>query len=192
MKTELPIALSNRHCHLDRTDIDTLFGKGYELTSIKELSQPNQFAAEETVELEGPKGTLKGVRVLGPTRSASQVELLASDCYKLGVPVVIHESGKLDGTPGIKINGPKGSIELKQGVIVAARHIHMNVEEAKEYGVKDQEIVNVEVDGPRGLIFKEVLVRSGVTHSLEMHVDQEEGNAAGVKNGQMVRLIKLV
>jgi putative phosphotransacetylase len=191
MRTELPIAMSNRHCHLTKEDIDVLFGEGYQLTPIKDLSQPHQFASDELVEIKGPKGSISGVRVLGPARTASQVEVLASDCYKLGIPIVIRESGKLNESPSVSVIGPKGTIELKQGAIVAARHIHMNVQEAKDFNVENGEIVNVEVDGPRGLIFKDVLVRSGDTHALEMHVDTEEGNAAGVKNGQLVKLIKL-
>ena len=119
------------------------------------------------------------------------MEVLASDCYKLGIPIVIRESGKLTASPAVEIVGPNGTITIKEGAIVAARHIHMNVQEAKDFNVENGEIVNVEVDGPRGLIFKDVLVRSGETHALEMHVDTEEGNAAGVKNGQLVRLIKL-
>ena len=191
MRTELPIAMSNRHCHLAKADIDTLFGKDYQLTPIKDLSQPHQFASEELVEIKGPKGSITGVRVLGPARTASQVEVLASDCYKLGIPIVIRESGKLTASPAVEIVGPNGTITIKEGAIVAARHIHMNVQEAKDFNVENGEIVNVEVDGPRGLIFKDVLVRSGEMHALEMHVDTEEGNAAGVKNGQLVKLIKL-
>ena len=106
MRTELPIAMSNRHCHLAKADIDTLFGKDYQLTPIKDLSQPHQFASEELVEIKGPKGSITGVRVLGPARTASQVEVLASDCYKLGIPIVIRESGKLTASPAVEIVGP--------------------------------------------------------------------------------------
>ncbi len=191
MRTELPIAMSNRHCHLAKADIETLFGKDYQLSPIKDLSQPHQFASDELVEIKGPKGSISGVRVLGPARTASQVEVLASDCYKLGIPIAIRESGKLNDSPSVEIIGPKGTVTLNEGAIVAARHIHMNDQEAKDFNVENGEIVNVEVDGPRGLIFKDVLVRSGEMHALEMHVDTEEGNAAGVKNGQLVKLIKL-
>ena len=190
MRTELPIANSNRHVHLTEADIETLFGAGYKLTPIKDLSQPGQFACDEVVDVQGPKGTITKVRVLGPARKASQVEILTADSFKLGVPVVIRDSGKLDGTPGCTLIGPKGTVELKEGVIVAARHIHMNLKEAEEFGVKDMDIVSVEVGGERALVFNNVLIRAGEQYALEMHVDTEEGNAAGVKNGQIVKMVK--
>ncbi len=190
MKTEVPIALSNRHVHLTEEHIALLFGEGYELTWIKDLSQPHQFACDEKVDIQGPKGVLKGVRILGPARKADQVEILASDAFKLGVPVVIRDSGQIDGTPGCTIIGPKGSVEINQGVIVASRHIHMSLEEAAEYGVKNDDIVNIEVPGPRGLVFNHVLVRASENYALDFHVDTEEGNAAGAKNGMICKLIK--
>lgn len=190
MRTELPIAMSNKHIHLSQEDLYKLFGEGYELTKKKDLSQPGQYAAEEKVDIVGPKGTLSGVRVLGPVRKATQIEISISDGFKLGINAPIKNSGDLKGTPGAKIVGPKGEIEIKEGVIVAARHIHMSAEEAKEFGVKDRDIVKVRTRGIRGLVFENVLVRSGDGHKLEMHVDIEEGNAAGVKNGDLVELIK--
>ncbi|NLX61670.1 MAG: phosphate propanoyltransferase [Tissierellia bacterium] len=190
MALKLPIALSNRHVHLSQEDLDTLFGKGYKLTIKKDLSQPGQYACEEKVDLVGPKGSIKGVRVLGPVRGSTQVEILASDAFKLGVEPVIRNSGDLDGTPGLKIVGPKGEVELDKGVIVAARHIHMHTKDAEQFGVKDGDIVKVRTEGVRAVVFENVLIRSGDTHALEMHVDLEEGNAAGVKNGDMVELIK--
>ncbi len=190
MKTKLPIAMSNKHVHLSQEDLETLFGENYELTKRKDLSQPGQFAAEEKVDLIGPKRTIKGVRVLGPVRSATQIEISISDAFTLGVEPVIRNSGDIEGTPGIKIVGPKGEIELEKGVIIAARHIHMHTDEIKEYGLKNGDIVSVKVDGVRGLTFDNVLVRSGESHKLEMHVDMEEGNAAGVKNGDLVEIIK--
>lgn len=190
MKTEFPIANSNKHVHLTTEHIAALFGEGYELTHVKDLSQPNQFASNEFVDIVGTKGTVAHVRVLGPARAQTQVEVLVTDTYKLGVPVVIRDSGKLAGTPGCKLVGPCGEVELSEGVIVAARHVHMSPTDAEEFGVKDGDIIDVEVEGPRALVFKNVLVRSGATHALEMHVDNEEGNAAGVKNGQLVKLIK--
>lgn len=190
MKTKLPIAMSNKHVHLSQEDLEVLFGEGYELTKRKDLSQPGQFAAEEKVDLVGPKRTIKGARVLGPVRSATQIEISVSDAFTLGVEPVIRNSGDIEGTPGIKVIGPKGEIELEKGVIVAARHIHMHTDEVKEFGLNNGDIVSVKVDGVRGLTFDNVLVRSGEGHKLEMHVDMEEGNAAGVKNGDIVEIIK--
>lgn len=190
MKTQLPIALSNRHIHLSRKDIDTLFGEGYELTKTKDLSQPGQFACEEKVDIVGPKRTIKGVRILGPERSETQVEVSVSDAFTLGVESVIKNSGDLTDTPGAKIVGPKGEVELEKGIIVAARHIHMHTTDGEEFGVADKDMVKIKVNGPRGLIFDNVLVRVNPSYALEMHVDVEEGNAAGVKNGDIVELIK--
>ncbi|NLN15458.1 MAG: phosphate propanoyltransferase [Tissierellia bacterium] len=189
MKKTLPIALSNRHIHLSQEHLDILFGEGYELTKVKDLSQPGQFACEEKVDVEGPRGTIKGVRVLGPVRPETQFELSVSDCFKLGVEPVIRNSGEIEGTPGAKIIGPKGEVEIDKGVIVAARHIHMHTSDAEEFGVKDKDVVSIKVEGPRGLTFDNVLVRVSEKYALEMHVDIEEGNAAGVKNGDMVELI---
>lgn len=190
MELKLPIALSNRHIHLCKEDLNTLFGEGYELTFKKALSQPGQYACEEKVDIVGPKGALKGVRVLGPVRKNTQVEVSISDAIKLGVEPMVRNSGDIDRTPGAKIIGPKGEIEIDKGVIVAARHIHMHTDDAERFGVKNGDIVKVRTEGMRALVFENVLIRSGATHSLEMHVDIEEGNAAGVKNGDMVELIK--
>lgn len=190
MRTDVPIALSNRHCHLSREAVDILFGKDYQLTPLKALSQPGQYASEECIDVQGPKGEIKKIRVLGPERSACQVEILASDSYKLGVPIVIRDSGDLEGTPGCTLVGPKGTLEIKEGVIVAARHIHMSLEEAEEFGVKDGDLVKLEVPGVRGLVFDNVLIRAKSTYALECHVDTEEGNAAGAKNGMICKMIK--
>ncbi|NMB06973.1 MAG: phosphate propanoyltransferase [Tissierellia bacterium] len=190
MKNKLPIAMSNKHVHLSQEDLEILFGKDYKLTKKKDLSQPGQFAAEEKVDLIGPKNTIKGVRVLGPVRSATQIEVSISDAFTLGIEPIIRNSGDIENTPGVKVVGPKGEIELEKGVIIAARHIHMHTDEIKEFGLNNGDIVSVKVDGVRGLVFDNVLVRSGEGHRLEMHVDMEEGNAAGVKNGDMVEVIK--
>ena len=190
MKTKLPIAMSNRHIHLTKDDLNKLFGDGYELTKKKNLTQPGQFAAEEKVDIIGPKGPLKGVRVLGPVRAMTQIEISVSDAFVLGVKPMVKNSGDLVGTPGAKIVGTKGEIQIDQGVIVAARHVHMYTDEAKEYGLEDKDVVRVKVGGVRGLVFENVLVRVGERHKLEMHVDIEEGNAAGIKNGDIVEIIK--
>lgn len=190
MKKELPIALSNKHIHLSRKDIEVLFGEGHELTKLKDLSQPGQYACEEKVDIVGAKRTIKGVRVLGPARGKTQAEVSLSDCFTLGVVAPIRDSGDLANTPGAKLVGPKGEVELSEGVIVAARHIHMHTSDAEEFGVKDKEKVKVRVGGERGLVFENVLVRVNPNYALEMHVDVEEGNAAGLRNGTMVELIK--
>lgn len=190
MKTQLPIALSNRHLHLSQKDIDGLFGEGYELTKLKDLSQPGQFACEEKVDVVGPKGTIKGVRVLGPARSSSQFELSISDAFALGVPSMIKNSGDIAGTPGAKLVGPKGEVEMEEGVIVAARHIHMHTSDAEEFGVKDKDIVSIRTGGDRSVVFENVLVRVSDAFALEMHIDMEEGNACGTRNGNIVEIIK--
>ncbi len=190
MKKTLPIAMSNKHIHLSQKDLDVLFGEGYELTKFKDLSQPGQYAAEEKVDVQGPKGTIKGVRILGPVRGETQFELSVSDGFSLGVKPMIKNSGDIEGTPGVKLIGPKGEVEIGKGAIVAARHIHMHTSDAEEFGLKDNDLVSIKVGGPRGLVFDEVLVRVNDSFALEMHVDIEEGNAAGVRNGDLVELIK--
>lgn len=189
MGKQLPIALSNRHIHLNKNDLEILFGKEYNLTKAKDLSQLGQYACNEKLDIEGPRGSIKGVRVLGPTRDASQVEISVGDARTLGVEAVVRNSGDIDGTPGVTITGPKGKVELKQGVIVAARHIHMNIEDAEKFNVKDKDILKVRVGGDRALIFENVLVRVSKDFVLEMHVDIEEGNAAGAKNYDKVEVV---
>ena len=190
MNFQCTVGLSNKHVHLSKEHIDILFGKGHELTPIKDLSQPGQFACDEKVDLVGPKRIIKGVRILGPARKESQVEISLSDAFTLGLKdVPVRDSGKLDGTPGIKLIGPCGEVELKKGVIVAARHIHLHTSDAEKYGLKDKDIVKVKVGGPRGVVFENVLIRVNDAYALDMHVDVEEGNAAGLANGDMVEVI---
>lgn len=186
---KLPIALSNKHVHLSQEDINVLFGQGYELKKLKDLAQPGQYACEEKIDVVGPKGTLKGVRVLGPARPSSQVEISLADGFVLGVKAPIRDSGDIEGTPGAKLVGPSGEVEMKDGIIVAARHIHMHTSDAEKFGVKDKQRVKVRTFGERALVFENVLVRAHESFALEMHVDIEEGNGAGVKNGEMVELI---
>lgn len=190
MKFQLPIALSNRHIHLSQEDLEALFGEGYELSHMRDLSQPGQYACEERVDVVGPKNIIKGVRVLGPTRNNTQLEVSISDAFKLGVEPVIRNSGDIKGTPGAKIVGPKGEVEIEEGIIIAARHIHMHTKDGEKFGVKDKDVVKVKTEGPRAVLFENVLVRVSDSFALEMHVDIEEGNAAGVKNGDIVELIK--
>ncbi len=189
MKTSLPIALSNRHIHVSQKDLDTLFGEGYELTHTKDLSQPGQYACEEKVDLVGPKRTIKGIRILGPVRPETQLEVSIADAYTLGIDPVIRNSGDIVGSPGAKLVGPKGEVEIDKGIIVAARHIHMHTSDGEDFGLKDGQVVTVRTKGPRGVCFENVLVRVHPTYALEMHVDVEEGNAAGVKNGDLVEII---
>ncbi|MCT4607236.1 MAG: phosphate propanoyltransferase [Marinisporobacter sp.] len=184
------VGLSNKHIHLSKEHVEILFGQGHELTPMKDLVQPGQFACEEKVDIVGTKGTLKGVRVLGPARSKTQIEISLTDGFALGVKAPVKNSGDLEGTPGAKIVGPKGEVTIEEGIIVAARHLHMHTSDAEKFGLKDQDIVSIKVEGPRGLIFNNVLVRCGDTHALELHVDMEEGNAAGLKNGMMLEVIK--
>ena len=188
MEYKVEVGISNKHLHLCDADLATLFGAGHKLTVKKELKQPGQFAAEELVDIIGPKGTLKGVRVLGPPRKESQVELAATDARGIGVDLPVRESGVLDGSPGIKLKGPAGEVELKKGAIIALRHIHLSATEAASAGVKDKDWVTVKTFGTRPLIFEDVLIRSGDAHLSEMHVDTDEANAAGIKNGDLVEI----
>ncbi|WP_134701985.1 phosphate propanoyltransferase [Ammoniphilus sp. YIM 78166] len=187
----IPVGISNRHIHVSEEDLFALFGEHYDLTNLKDLSQPGEFAAKETVTIAGPKGQISKVRILGPVRQATQLEISMSDSILLGIPAPIRMSGDLAGTPGIEIIGPQGSVKLNQGVIIAKRHIHMTPEDAKNFGVKDQEVVCVKTSGIRSLIFDQVAIRVSDQFSLEMHLDIDEANAAGLRNGDRVELIDL-
>lgn len=184
------VGISNKHLHLSQEHLEILFGKGAQLTVKKELGQPGQFAAEECVDIVGPKKTLSHVRVLGPVRKETQVELALTDARGIGIKAPVRESGKLDGTPGCTLVGPCGEVELDHGVIAAMRHVHLSAAEAEEAGVKDKDIVCLKVEGERGLIFDNVLIRSGEGHAAECHLDTDEGNAAGLANDVMVEIIK--
>jgi len=190
-ENRLPIAMSNRHLHLSSQDVEILFGAGHQLVKWKDLSQPGQYAAEEKVDLVGPKGVIKGVRVLGPARNQTQVEVSLTDSFALGLKCPVRDSGDLASSPGIKLVGPAGEVELAEGVIVASRHIHMHTSDAERFNVVDREKVNIRTFGDRSVVFENVLVRVHPTFALEMHVDVDEGNAAGLRNGEMVELIKL-
>jgi putative phosphotransacetylase len=189
MSYKVPVGLSNKHLHLSLEDLEALFGKGYTLTPFKALKQPGQFASEEKVDVVGPKGTLKAIRILGPVRKETQVELAMTDARTIGVAAPVKESGKLEGTPGVKLVGPAGEVEIDHGAIVALRHVHLSAEQAKEAGVKDKQMISVRFGGERGLVFDNVLVRSGEGHDAEIHLDTDEGNAAGLKNGDLGELI---
>lgn len=191
MSRQFIVETSARHVHLTESDFKVLFGNEATLTIKKNLSQPGQYACEERVNIVGPKKEILGVSILGPFRSASQVELSATDARSIGLPIVIKESGDLKGTPGCKIVGPKGSLELHEGVIVAKRHIHATNEDAKELGVKDKDIVNVKIKTPeRSLIFGDVVVRVSDAYALAMHIDTDEANASGMVPGIMGEIVQ--
>ena len=180
----IPIAISARHCHLTRATLDKLYGKGHELTVRKMLSQPGQFAAEETVTVVGPRNRIERVRILGPLRSADQVEISRTDEFFLGIDAPVRESGKVDNTPGCQLLGPAGSADIEDGVICAWRHIHMTPEDAAIFGVQDRDVVEVAVStNDRGLTFGNVLIRVSPDYKLEMHIDTDEGNAAEIRSG---------
>ena len=180
MENKFIVETSARHVHVTKEALAALFGPDAALTNKKDLSQPGQFACVERVDVVGPKNTLKNVTILGPERSATQVEVSATDARTLGLPAVVRESGDIAGTPGCKLVGPCGEVELKEGVIVAKRHIHMTPEDAKTFGVSDKEIVWVDIDTPgRKLSFGDVVVRVSEKFALAMHLDTDEANAAG-------------
>jgi putative phosphotransacetylase len=191
-KDTIPIGISNRHVHLSQGDLETLFGKDANLCIFKELSQPGQYACVETVTLVGPKGVIEKVRVLGPTRDKTQVEISLSECFKLGIQAPIRDSGQLQGSAGLTLVGPEGSVRLNEGTIITARHIHMHTSDALRFGVKDGDKVNVKTSGQRVMVFLEVLVRVSDKYKLEMHVDIDEANAASLKNGDNVQIIRSI
>ena len=186
----IPLGISNRHIHLSSEDLEKLFGKGYELTKIKELSQPGQFACKETVTICGPKGAIEKVRVLGPVRKKTQIEILSGDAFKLGVKAEVRLSGDLSGTDGITVIGPKGSVETAEGVIAAMRHIHMTPCEAASLGVKDGDIVSIRLNGKRGGTYDNVAIRATEASALECHLDTEEANAMGLNSKSTVSIVK--
>lgn len=186
----VPVSISGRHIHLRREDLDILFGANYNLTKVKDISQPGQFAAEEKVIIVGPKGKIENVRVLGPVRKESQVEISVRDARTLGVKAEIRQSGNHKGTPGLTIIGPRGSIEILQGCIVAERHIHMTPEDAVSFGVTNGQKVFVKVNSERGGILDNVFIRVREDFALDMHVDVDDSNAFLIKNGDMLEILK--
>jgi len=185
----VPIGISARHIHLSQAHIDILFGEGYELTVMKDLTQPGQYAANETVGVFGPKGGFEKVRILGPARKESQLEVAMTDTLKLGIQAPVRESGNIEGTPGVRVVGPKGEVEMDKGVIVAARHIHFHTSDAAKWGIADKQVLKVKLNGLRPLTFDDVIARVSDSFALDMHIDTDEGNAAGVKTGQMAEII---
>jgi putative phosphotransacetylase len=183
--------VSNKHIHLTRRDLDVLFGYGYELTVKKHLSQPGQYAAEECVEVIGPKGSFPKVRILGPLRKHTQIELARTDCFKVGVKAPVRSSGDLKGTPGIILRGPAGTLQVKEGVIVADRHIHLSAREADQFGLYNGDHVNVIIGGEKPGIMENVLIRAGDGNAMDFHIDTDDANAFGLHNGSLVTAIKV-
>jgi len=186
---EVNIGVSNRHIHLSRSDLETLFGAGYQLKKMKDLSQPGQYAAEETLDVIGPKGKIERVRILGPVRKESQVEISVSDSVKLGVDPPIRDSGDIDNTPGITLAGPSGKLELKKGVIIAKRHLHLDPATAAEMGLKDKDVITAYLKTERPIRLESIGVRVSEQYATDLHIDMDEANAALAKNGDKAILI---
>ncbi len=180
MNQRIPIEVSARHIHLSQKDLEALFGKNYKLKKLRQLTQPCDFAAEETVNLKVNSKILKNIRIVGPTRDKTQVEISMTDAINLGINPCIRNSGDIKGTPGAILISPKKKIVFKEGIIIAARHIHCATNEAKELGLKNGMVVSVKIDGKRGIIFNNVLIRVKDDYKLCLHLDTDEGNAAGI------------
>jgi len=185
----IPIEISARHVHLSKFDLEALFGRGFELSKLKDLSQTGQFASKQTVKLVGPGGEIDKVRILGPCRKETQVEVSETEARLLGLYPPVRDSGNLTDTPGIKIIGPIGEIILTHGVILALRHIHIDPATAALLGVKNYDRVKVDTIGPRDLIFENILIRVDPSFKLAMHIDTDEANAAGINSDNHLGLI---
>lgn len=185
------VGVSNRHIHLSQEHADILFGKGYAFKKIKALRQPGQFACDETVTITGPKGSIPNVRVLGPVRPYTQVEVSKTDSYVLGIQPPVRDSGDIENTPGIEVIGPNGRLQLEKGVILPFRHLHLHPEDAAELGVKDKDLVAVKTTGERMVILENVLCRVSNNYVAEFHIDTDEANASGLKTGDMVQVVAI-
>ncbi len=191
MANKVLVETSARHIHVSKEHLEILFGEGYELTVKKMLSQPGQFACEERVTVVGAKNELKNVSILGPCRKATQVELSLTDARSIGVDAPVRESGDVAGSGACKLIGPKGEVEISEGVISAKRHIHMTTADAAEFGLTDSQVVSVKIDSDgRSLVFGDVVVRVSDSYALAMHIDTDESNAAGCTPGMMGEVIK--
>ena len=189
-ETKVPVGISARHINVSQGDLDVLYGEGYQLTVKKDLLQQGQYAANEVVDIVTEKGIFKNVRILGPVRNQTQIEISLSDAMKLKISTPVRDSGDLKGSPGITVIGPKGTVTLEEGVIAAGRHIHMSLTDAENFGVKDKDIVKVRCGGERGLVFENVLIRVHESFRLEMHIDTDEANSAMCLNSGVVEVIK--
>jgi len=188
-KWAVPIGISNRHIHLSEEHIAKLFGEGYQLQNIKDLTQPGQYACKEVVTIVGPKGVLQGVRILGPARKDTQIELSQTDARQLGINAPLRESGDVKGTPGCIIIGPKGPLVLEEGCIVAKTHVHFHTDDAARLNIKDKEKIDLMVKGKKTVCFCDVIARVGDTMKLDFHLDTDEANAALVNNGDLAYII---
>ena len=186
---QIQIEYSHRHIHVSKEVIERLFGHGYNLSSKKKLSQADDFAAQETVTLMGPKGKIENVRIIGPAREKTQIEILQSDAFLLGIEAPLRLSGDLDNTPGIKIVSSLNEVDLEEGVIIAKRHLHISPEEAKKNKLKNGQKIQLEVKGERALIFKKIIVRVKEGFTTKIHIDIEEANAAGIKQNDKGKII---
>lgn len=186
----VPLAVSNRHIHITQADFEQLFGTGKRPTPERPISQPGQFAAAEKVKVVGPRGTIDGVRIVGPTRSATQVELSASDCRKLGVDAPVRNSGAVEGSAAVGLEGPAGKLDLKQGAIIAARHMHLSPKDAERLGLAGGDRVTVVLGGgDRSATLEGVLVRAGDKHATEIHIDTDEASAFRVQDGDRAAVV---
>lgn len=189
-KTHVPVSISARHLHLQQEHVELLFGKGYQLTFYKEISQPGQYACNEKVTLKGPKGMIENVRVLGPLRKQTQVEIARTDARKLGIVPPVRNSGNLADSAPITLIGPHGSVGLAEGCIIADRHIHMTPKDAKTYGVTDKQKVSVLVNGDKGGIMGQVTIRVNERYALDMHIDTDDANAFNLQGNEMLEIIQ--
>lgn len=188
-KTHVPVSISARHLHLQQEHVEVLFGKGHELSKFKEISQPGQYACNEKVTLKGPKGTIENVRVLGPLRKQTQIEISRTDARKLGISPPVRNSGNLAGSEAITLIGPKGTILLEEGCIIADRHIHMTPKDARDFGVKDKQKVSVLVEGEKGGVMGQVTIRVNERYALDMHIDTDDANAFDLKGNEWLKII---
>ena len=189
MEKKVLVETSARHVHLSQEHIEALFGKDYQLTVKKELSQPGQYACKEQVTVVGPRGQIERVRVLGPERKDTQVELAMTDSFQLGIKLPIRMSGKTSGTPGCKLVGPAGTAEIAEGAIAAARHLHASKAQAEFFGLKDGQVVSLRSGGERSVVFENVVVRAGDGHEYEVHLDTDESNAAAMAGSPLMEVI---
>ncbi|MCX6823282.1 MAG: phosphate propanoyltransferase [candidate division SR1 bacterium] len=185
----IPIGISNRHVHLSPADVEKVFGKGYQLTKFKDITQPGQFACNETVTLLGPKGKMEHVRVVGPTRKESQIEIMLGDNFVLGTNAPVRVSGEFSDGENISLLGPAGECFVSKGMIASQRHLHCTIAEAEDMGLKNGDMIKIKIPGPRGLIFEQVAVRARDDYALDFHIDIEEANAAGVKPGDWGEIV---
>lgn len=189
-KLFVEVEASGRHVHLSQHDLETLFGVGYQLTPVKDLSQPGQYACKERVTITGPKGSIKNVIILGPVRKESQVEISLTDALTLGIKAPIRNSGDISGTPGITICNEGKCLDLNEGVIVARRHLHITPQDARKFDVSDGDIIKVKVFGERPLIFDDVIVRVSDKFHTDVHIDYDEANACGFTKGTKGLIVK--